>query len=271
MRLHSIRFQRGRAPQFTGAKSIPSLTQLALAILLIGFGCNFAIGQQTIINVPSDVLTPEGKHFFLHESVLTPGAAPDAEYSTTNFYCFGLDKTTELTLTMYNVDSDDSELICINPGFKTVLEVFHNFLPDLEPKLTFGLATPISLKQALPQVGWFPYAHVAANIPGTELRILGGAAGVSKNFAGQDTLSVLGGLEFPITEHLSFTGEWFSGNHDLSALIPGVTYHHGDLLLVAGYKIPNNFDLTKSGIVLEIGVFFGGAGKKIDHYGIFDS
>ena len=78
---------------------------------------------------------------------------------------------------------------------------------------------------------------------------------------------------FPLRNNLSFTGEWFSGNHLLSALIPGFTYHREDLIVVAGYKFSNDFDPHKSGVVLEIGYFFGGPSPDKfappEHYGIF--
>lgn len=134
---------------------------------------------------------------------------------------------------------------------------------------------PISLNDtnSNPSVGYFPYTHLTFEVPHTKLRLLGGVASGSRNLFGEDSVSALAGAEYPITKHLSFTGEWFSGQHNLSGLIPGFTYHRDSLIVVGGYKIPNNFRMEDSGLVLEVGFFFGGnqaANHETNefHYGV---
>ena len=63
--------------------------------------------QQTIVNVPSDNVTPRGQHFYLHESQLLWNRGRGG-YNTTNFYTYGLTDRTELAVTQYNVDSAGS-------------------------------------------------------------------------------------------------------------------------------------------------------------------
>lgn len=230
-----------------------------------------AYAQQTIVNVPSDALTPAGRSFYLHESVLTPNS-DKATYTTTNFLTYGLTKNTELCATFYSFDNAGSDFGSLGLGYKSVFKVLEEERPDLELKWTHGFMMPTRLTGGEQAVGYFPYSHLAFNLPDTEIRLLGGAAIGSKNFFGAAEASALVGLEFPITEKLSFTGEWFSGNHNLSALIPGLTWHTEDIIIVGGPKIPNNFDKDEYGLVLEIGVFWGGkSGGALNqsHYGVY--
>jgi hypothetical protein len=93
-------------------------------------------------------------------------------------------------------------------------------LPEWKPKITSGSLTPLSLQPQSQSVGSFTFGHVIFDIPRTDFRLLAGAAGGSRNLFGDDAASFLGGLEFPITDHLAFTGEWFSGNHDFGDRSP---------------------------------------------------
>lgn len=244
----------------------------AVAVVLL-FLANGSSGhaQQTIINVPSDALTPQGMWFSLHESQVGWGSqAP--KYTATNFLTYGLNENTELAMTLYNVDEWGSQDMALGLGFKSAFDVFHERLPEFEPKWTFGFLSPISLAGQSPSVGHFGFTHLTFGVPCTELRLLAGAAVGSENLFGKDAVSVLAGAEYPITEHLSFTGEWFSGDHNLSALIPGLTYHKNRLILVGGLKIPNDFDFDKAALVLEAGWFFGPMQEtehetNLPHYG----
>lgn len=251
-------------------KSFRFVLQASAAWLVLS---SVAAGQQTIVNVPSDALTPKGQVFLMHETQLSWGSkTPD--YNTTNFFAYGLSEQTELAITLYNVDEFGSDAMALGLGFKTVKELSAEWFEDLEPKWTYGLMAPISLAEQDKAVGYFGYTHLTFAIPDTELRLLGGVAAGSKNLFEEDAISALLGVEFPLTEHLAFTGEWFSGTHGLSGLIPGITYHHDRLILVAGLKIPNSFDPDKYGLVLECGWFFGPSHKsdvestvEFPHYG----
>jgi hypothetical protein len=242
---------------------------LLLGILIVA---SPAAAQQTIINVPSDALTPPGQLFTLHETQLAP-VSEKATFATTNFLTYGLTKHTELAATLYGVDNEGSHLSALGLGFKSTYDVLQEPLPESEVKWTLGFMMPISTGTAADRVGYFPYSHVTFQMPSTKLRLLAGGAAGSKNLFGENTLSALAGAEYPLTEHLSFTGEWFSGRHELAGLIPGLTYHNRRLIVVMGYKIPNNFQLRESGLVMEAGWFFGGGAKssehqKGDHYGL---
>lgn len=234
----------------------------------------FAVAQQTIVNVPSDALTPRGQAFYLHESQALPWT-DKADFNTTNFLCYGLSDHTELCLTSYGVDNEGSPDGALGFGFKSVYEVFEERWPELEMKATYGFMAPVSTGGQDDAIGYFPYAHTSFEIPETDVRLLVGGAAGSENLFGRQEASILAGLEIPITDHFSFTGEWFSGHHNLSGLIPGFTYHKGRWIVVTGYKIPNNFEMRNSALIVEAGLFFGpGAGKhhdEGDHGGEHDS
>lgn len=235
---------------------------------------NVAFGQQTIVNVPSDALTPRGQVFLMHETQLA-WSSSKPNYNSTNFFAYGLNEQTELAITLYNVDEFGSDALALGMGFKTVRELETEWFEDFTPKWTYGLLAPISLADQDQAVGYFGFTHLTFAIPNTDLRLLGGVAAGSENLFGQDAVSALVGVEYPFTDHLSFTGEWFSGTHDLSGLIPGITYHNDRLILVAGLKIPSSFDPKECGLVFECGWFFGPShNSNLDsavshpHYGI---
>jgi hypothetical protein len=249
-----------------------SLLVVLCAAAAWAHGARPAYAQQTILNVPSDAVTPVGQQFVLHETQLLPNA-PAGNFATTNYYTYGLTDHTEVAVTLYNVDSAGSDDLALGLGFKSVHDVLQHRAPALESKWTFGYMLPVSLGPSSQAVGYFPYTHLAFRVPQTDLRLLGGAAAGSQNLWGDEGVSALAGAEYPLTEHLSFTGEWFSGTHRMSALVPGLTYHRRDLILAGGLKIPNDFDPQQYGLMLEAGFFFGGrhpAGSAPDeerHYG----
>jgi hypothetical protein len=226
-----------------------------LGLVLVAVLAGSARGQQTIINVPSDALTPEGRSFVMHESQIVPREVPS--WQMTHFYCYGWSKHTELTVTNYQFDDLGSPTNVTGFGFKSVYDLFKESerLEALHVKLTFGHIIPVSMQSK--GVGYFTYGHFAFDVPGTDLRLLAGAAGGDRILWGENTASFIAGAEYPITKHLSFTGEWFTGNHNLSALIPGFTYHRDDVILVAGMKLANDFDPDKLGAVFEYGRFLG--------------
>ena len=60
----------------------------------------------------------------------------------------------------------------------------------------------------------------------------------------------MAGIEQPIIEHkFSIIADWFSGRHDLSALITGVQFDFHKIVLIGGYKFPN-YEPTKNGAVI---------------------
>ena len=260
--------------EFTRSDVVRKSLPLLLQFWAIWLACSSAaLGQQTIVNVPSDALTPTGQVFLMHETQLSWGSkTPD--YNTTNFFAYGLNEQTELAITLYNVDEFGSDAMALGVGFKSVRELHAEWFADLEPKWTYGFLAPISLAEQDTAVGYFGFTHLTFAVPQTELRLLGGVAAGSRNLFDEDAVSALVGVEYPISEHLAFTGEWFSGPHNLSGLIPGLTYHKERLILVAGLKIPNSFDPDKYGFVLECGWFFGPSHKsdvesavEFPHYG----
>lgn len=60
-------------------------------------------------------------------------------------------------------------------------------------------------------------------------------------------------LEQPLPAHVTFVTEWWSGTHDFADLVPGLTWHSGQWIAVAGYKFSNIPGTKTDGIILELG------------------
>jgi hypothetical protein len=220
-----------------------------------------ALAQQTIINLPSADLTPKGQHFLMHESQLLP-AYPREFWGSTNFYTFGLSDQTELAVTTYNFNSYGSENGSVGVGFKRVQPLFRRRLRRLELKQTVGAMVPVSMTGR--GVGAFGYTHTSFRLPRLKTRLTAGIAAATRQTFDEDMVSFIAGLEQPLSRHLIFNVEWFSGTqHAAANLIPGFTYHRKGWILVGGIKIPNDMEPEKFGLVFEIGRFLGpGSGEE---------
>jgi hypothetical protein len=63
--------------------------------------------QQAIVNMPSADITPAGKHFVMHETQMRSWN-PGRYWYGTNFYCYGVGRDTELTVTNWNTGNHGS-------------------------------------------------------------------------------------------------------------------------------------------------------------------
>ena len=63
--------------------------------------------------------------------------------------------------------------------------------------------------------------------------------------------TLLCGVEQPITKHFSVIADYFSGSHDLAALIMAVQYETENNVFILGYKLPNETQETDA-IVIEV-------------------
>jgi hypothetical protein len=85
-----------------------------------------------------------------------------------------------------------------------------------------------------------------------------GLAGGTRHVFGQSTLCGMLAIEQPLTSEIHLVAEWFTGSHEMGNLVTGIVYHNHDLdlVLVGGYKFPNDYSKTSNGLVFEIGGFF---------------
>lgn len=240
-----------------------------------------AAAQQTIINVPSVDQTPKGRWFFLHESQvrawdLNAAAGREKFWVTTNFLTYGLTKHVELALTTYNIGTPSKVNSAVGLGWKTAFGIpgLADRFPAWEPKVGFGQMLPVSIRDDAflardgidRRVGLWSYAQAAVRLPGARTRLMAGVSNGPRNLFKQNTTHLITSWEQPLgvlpgslgraLEHVNFLGEWWSGNHDFADFVPGLNYHHNDLVVIVGYKIPNVNRGSGHGLIFEIGTTF---------------
>lgn len=228
---------------------IPALVAFAIVIL-----ARPACAQQTIFNVPSADVTPEGKLFLQHESQFRPWK-PGRFVSNTEYSALGIGHNTELDMTLFNVNAPASDNITLGVGFKSAIPILRKQLPDQEVKLTLGTVVPVSLQGE--GVGNWSYTHLSARIPKVKTRLTAGVSAGTRQIFGRNAVAFIGGVEQPVTKRLSINGDWYSGTHNLGLLITGVSVSlPKNTNFYLGYQIPNTKRSGSQGFVLEFSKFF---------------
>ncbi len=75
----------------------------------------------------------------------------------------------------------------------------------------------------------------------SKTRFTAGPSYGTKQIFGSTTLHAMGGVEQPFTKHFSLIADYFSGNHDLGALITAVQITPvRQFIIIAGAKFPND-------------------------------
>ncbi|MCU0635282.1 MAG: hypothetical protein MUE41_10450 [Gemmatimonadaceae bacterium] len=214
-----------------------------------------AHAQQAIINLPSADITPQGRHFLMHESALKY-RSPNDDWATTHFYTYGLGRRTEFTTTVYNLERPAMRNLSVGMGLKTAQPVLGQFGAKRELLLTAGHILPVSLQGA--GVGHYTYGHLSGRLPKLNTRITAGGGYGTRQVFDRNVAVGLFGVEHQLTSHLQFVTEWITGDHAKGFVIPGLLYHRSDWILVAGYKFPNTQRTIGRGLIFEVGRFFGG-------------
>lgn len=207
--------------------------------------------QQAIVNLPSADITPKGKNFLMHETQATPWGSARA-WSGTNFYSYGVGRSTELAVTSYNGGSPLAGNFATGVGFKSAPVVAKTW----NVKQTFG--SMFILNHRGTGTGHFSYTHTSFELPKLETRISAGGFAGSRALFGKNTANFIAGIEQPILHHrFTLLAEWIAGKHELGFFIPGILFHpRKNHFIVAAYKIPNYAVNGKTGIVLEYGLIF---------------
>lgn len=219
-------------------------TILFAFVLVISFQIE-AYSQQTLFNVPSADVTEKGKIFLQHEAQFSNKFGLFTEYSA-----LGIGKNTELDFTLIGVGTNNVANEVLGVGFKSFLPLHEKS----ETKLTFGTLVPISLRGK--GVGGYAYSHLSTRLPKLKTRLTaGGFVGTTTVF-GRDFISVIAGIEQPITKNFGLVMDWYSGKHPNGFLIPGFYYTFKPCTLWAGYQIHNNKANGDNGFVIEISKIF---------------
>lgn len=217
-----------------------------LAFALTGY----AEAQQTIFNVPSADVTPEGKLFLQHESQFRTWK-PGRFLSNTEYSSYGVGHNTELDMTLFNINAPSTDNITLGVGFKTAIPLLKKQLPDEEVKLTVGSMLPISLQGD--GIGNWSYSHLSARLPKVQTRMTAGVSIGTRQIFGRTAVAFIGGVEQPLSKRVNIVADWYSGTHNLGLFIPGVSVNLlKNTNLYMGYQIPNSKRSGSQGFVVEL-------------------
>lgn len=237
-----------------------------ISIIFICYNSNLVSAQSLIAGIPSADVAPEGKLIFTHESQINSWKYDKVKWNSFNFLCYGVSKNTEFTISFSNLSNSPVSHESIGIGFKKLIDL--KFLKLPESKFAFGQNVLFSLNQ--PTVGGWSYAMLSSRLPVIKSRLTAGVSYGSAELFGYDTIttqignekifevkrrnpfSYMIGLEQPIIEkRLGIIADWFSGSHDLSALITGIQFEFNHLILISGYKFPNYEPVKNGAIIFE--------------------
>lgn len=248
-------------------KLMKSRLLVCLFIFLVGsiLATQPLLAQQTIVNLPSADQTKKGHLFVLHETQVRPWE-PEGYWRSTNFITYGITDWLELCTTFYNIDllGKNKPYTAIGFGYKMAHQLFEQQASEWEIKWTWGQMLTTSLDGL--GTGLWTYTHFSTRLPHLHTRIAAGVSmgsrqvfgGQSEAFLSGEHINFIGSIEQPLTKDFGLVVEWFSGNHEMADLVPGVIYHNKEteLVFILGYKIGNYGGGSTNGIIFEIGKTF---------------
>lgn len=245
-------------------------TYKLLTIFLLAIALKSS-GQSLIVGIPSADVTHEGKFEWTHESQLA-NLTKSLKWNSFNFLTYGLCRNTEISVSLNNLGAPSGLNEAIGVGVKRVFLLNktdadfdnknHHFL-DHDFRWTVGGVLNYSIPREKP--GYWLFSHLSYRLPYLHTRLTGGiTTGNSPTFGyrpviQQEVLTEVAnypvaamlGIEQPITENLSLIADWYSGTHDLACFIPALQYELEPLVMIVGYKIPNNPESGAEAVVLE--------------------
>ncbi len=214
--------------------------------------------QSLIVGIPNAEATPRGAWGITHESQVKPFDDPRG-WNTFQFITYGIGRGTELALSFVNFGRPATGNRTIAFGFKTVLEAEQADLRRWESKWTLGAMVPKSVDAR--GAGLWAYSSGSVRIPRARTRVTVGPTYGTPQLFGVEKAGMMAGIEQPITKRISFVADWYSGKHDLAASIPAIQFNlPREVILIAGYKIPNPGAPGGHALVLEAAAIFGRKG-----------
>lgn len=208
----------------------------ASALAAVSLLCGGAHAQSVIVSAPNTDTTPKGIVMLAHESQVNAWSQSKLYWNSFTFSTYGLTKNLELAATLYGVSRPGSGNVALAAGYKQRIP-----LPKVggfEPAFAFGQMLPVSLSGK--GVGTWTYGVASVRVPGLRTRFTAGPSYGSEQVFGSRTLHALLGIEQPLNDKFMLIADWFTGRHDLAALVTGLQWHaaHGFIVIV-GYKFPN--------------------------------
>ncbi|NBO70032.1 hypothetical protein EBV26_06025 [bacterium] len=176
---------------------------LALFTLCMGSTLN---AQQTYYNVPSSVVTPEGKFYFQANTFLT-----NTLDRTSINGMYGINKDTEIGANLLHYDYGDS-WVGLGIQHRETLTADHN--------LTIGGTYYLNSNGS-----YYAYALVTANKLISKAHINGGLYYGNASMFGTSTIGFMAGFDYPvINDKIRIKGEFMTGEHWMNGLNFGAEY-----------------------------------------------
>ncbi|MBC7388933.1 MAG: hypothetical protein H7329_06980 [Opitutaceae bacterium] len=240
-----------------------NLFTFAILICLI----NRSYSQSLIAGIPSADVAPEKRFMFTHESQINSWSYDKMKWNSFNFMCYGAAKNLEVTVSFANISNSPLSHESLGLGFKKIIDLKSVPLPEM--KFVFGQNVLFSSDRK--SVGGWSYAMFSNKLDRTKTRLTYGLSYGSAELFGYDTLSTtqngiterkvternpfsfMGGVEQPIyKDKFLIIADWFSGTHDLGALISAIQLNFKHIVLIGGYKFPNLEAAKKGSVIMEI-------------------
>ena len=237
----------------------------ALSLFLFICCHQFATAQSLIAGIPNAAVAHKGHLEFTHESQFN-WWEKDFKWNSFNFICYGLNDRTEVTVAFNNLSSPASNNLTLGVGFKHLFPILPKTLPARELKFTFGTNALVSIDGR--GLGFWSYGHLSGRLPLLRTRLTAGVSyGTEQAFGfrsfqqqtggpveirGLRPFAFMGGVEQPLVGHLSLIADWFSGTHDLAALIVAGQYDAKHITYIAGFKRANNLNSGTNALIVEL-------------------
>lgn len=207
--------------------------------------------QSLIVGIPSADVTPRRVWAITHESQVKPAWEGTPGWNTFQFLTYGIGRGTELALSFVNFGRPATGNRTVAVGFKSVLEAEDGPLARWQGRLMGGVMIPKSVDAR--GAGVWAFTGASGRVPGVRTRLTVGPTYGTPQLFGIEKLGMMAGIEQPIGRRFSLIADWYSGRHDLAALIPAlqVNWAH-EIVTILGYKFPNPGAPGGRAIVLEV-------------------
>lgn len=237
-----------RSPRPPAAWRLVATPLLAAPLL---FAPAHVVAQSLIVGIPSADVTPRRVWAITHESQIKPAWEGTPGWNTFQFLTWGIGRGTELALSFVNFGRPATGNRTVAIGFKSVLEAERGALARWQGRLMGGVMVPKSVDAR--GAGVWAFSGGSVRAPGARTRVTVGPTYGTPQLFGIEKVGVMAGIEQPIGSRVALIADWYSGRHDLAALIPAlqVNWAH-EIVTIVGYKFPNPGAPGGRAIVFEV-------------------
>jgi hypothetical protein len=230
-------------------RKLPPLALAPAFAIAFTFAPATCPAQSLIVSVPNTDVTRDGLTMIAHESQLNTWSQPSPYWNSFTFATRGIGNNIELAATLYGVSRPGSGNVALALGYKHRVPLAEK--SPWEPVLAVGQMFPASLSGS--GVGTWTYGVASFRLPGARTRFTFGPSYGTRQIFGRTTISMIAGIEQPLTPRFSLIADWFSGAHDLGALVPGVQFNVSHaFIVIAGVKVPNSKRAGPTSALVEV-------------------